>query len=107
MVQFILMFFPAFISIIIEEKLLKTENNIRNTIMNYTFYTTLNNIINLIIIYINYEENYLLFNNKIFTIYFSLKFSVLAFGVSIMTGIIFAFIKKYFDITLKINEENN
>ncbi len=107
MVQFILMFFPAFISIMIEEKLLKRTNDFRKTILNYAFYTVLNNLINISTLFITYEETHLSFNNKIFTIYFCLKFSILTFSVSILTGLIFAFLKKYFDITLKVNEKNN
>ena len=45
MVQFILMFFPAFISIAVESKLLKKGNNIQQLITKYGFYTAINNII--------------------------------------------------------------
>jgi hypothetical protein len=106
MVQFILMFFPAFISIMIEEKLLKTENNIQQIITKYGFYTAINNIIIFLVLYIMLEEKDVLLNGNFFNVYFIFKYSLISLVISVFSGATVSILNKYFDITLKHEKEN-
>jgi prolipoprotein diacylglyceryltransferase len=106
MVQFILMFFPAFISISTEEKLLKKKSEIQQLITKYGFYTAINNIVIFLILYIMLEEKDVLLNGEFFNIYFIFKYSIISFIISIFSGATISILNKYFDITLKHEKEN-
>lgn len=108
MTQFILMFFPAFISISTEGKLLKKDYNLQELITKYGFYTAIINFIMFAIFYFTLEDQYTPITYKMFNIRFIFKYTLMVFALSFILGLLNSIISKYFDITLKIhNEEKN
>ena len=107
MTQFILMFFPAFISISTEGKLLKRNYNLQELISKYGFYTAINNILIFILLYIMLSEKDVLINGDFFNVYFIFKYSLISLAIATFTGAVFSILNKYFDITIKTHEENN
>lgn len=107
MTQFILMFFPAFISISTEGKLLKKDYSLQELITKYGFYTAINNIMIFIILYVMLSEKDVLINGKFFNVFFIFKYSLIALFISIFTGATITVLNKYFDITIKTHEKNN
>ena len=107
MTQFILIFFPAFISISTEGKLLKKNYNLQQLITKYGFYTAINNILIFILLYAMLSEKDVLINGDFFNVYFIFKYSLISLVIATFTGAALSVLNKYFDITIKIHEKNN
>lgn len=88
MMFFISVFFPGVIATKVH-LLFSKENEIFNILFYYGIYTALILLFMLIILYFTSNDTYQIFNNNLFTIYFSLKYLLASYFLSVLLPLIY------------------
>lgn len=81
-------FFPGIIATKIH-LLLKKENKILNILFYYGIYTILILLLMLVVLYFTSNDTYQIFNNDLFTIYFSMKYMLASCFLSIFLPFVY------------------
>lgn len=103
MIEFILLFFPAIFSILVDEKINGKEDIKRNLIIKYTLYTFLILLSCLLTIYL-FKSNVIYWTEGIITISFLVKYLILACGYAALLPIICNFILANFELKIVLKK---
>ena len=87
-VFFISIFFPGIISTKIH-LLFSKERKILSILFYYGIYSALILLLMLIVLYFTSNDTYQIFNNNLFTIYFSLKYLLASYFLSVLLPLIY------------------
>lgn len=105
MIEFILLFFPAIFSILVDEKINGKEDIKRNLIIKYTMYTFLILLSCLLTIYL-FKNNVFYWTEGIITISFITKYLILSCGYAIILPIICNFILANFEFKIILKKDD-
>lgn len=103
---YICLFFPASISIIVNEKLNKTKKDIRDTLLSYFSYTFFINLIMNVIYHFIYTKKLDWYSTKLFTIDFSIQYMLISMAVAILLSCLVFIISKVVQINILVKERN-
>lgn len=103
---YICLFFPASISIIVNEKLNKTKKDIHDTLVSYFSYTFFINLIMNIIYHFIYTKKLNWYSTELFTFDFAIQYMLLSMAVAILLGCLVFIISKVVQINILVKERN-
>lgn len=101
---YICLFFPASISIFVNEKLNKEKKDMRDTLLSYFSYTFFINLIMNIIYHFIYTDKLDWFSTKLFTIDFSIQYMLISIVVAILLSCLIFIISKVVQINISVKE---
>ena len=104
--KFIFSFFPAFISIAVDNHINKKTYEIKKIIIKYGIYTYFINMFCNIAIFFIVKDKFLFYNEQTYTYDFCLKFTSLALLLSVVLPIIFKIIFDNFELSIKVKGKN-
>jgi len=105
MISFIILFFPTFITLFIENKRNKLTKE--DILFKYPIYNLTINFICLLITYIYKYEELIIIHDNFNILNFCVKYSIIAIILSILLPFIKEFIIKNFNIEVEIRREKN
>lgn len=103
---YICLFFPASISIIVNEKLNKTKKDIRDTLVSYLSYTFFINLIMNVIYHFIYTKKLNWYSTELFTFDFSIQYMLISMAVAILLGCLVFIVSKVVQINILVKERN-
>lgn len=103
---YICLFFPASISIIVNEKLNKTKKDIRDTLLSYFSYTFFISLIMNVIYHFIYTKKLDWYSTKLFTIDFSIQYMLISIAIAILLSCLVFIISKVVQINISVKERN-
>lgn len=103
---YICLFFPASISIIVNEKLNKAKKDIHDTLVSYFSYTFFINLIMNIIYHFIYTKKLNWYSTELFTFDFAIQYMLISMAVAILLGCLVYIISKVVQINILVKERN-
>lgn len=103
---YICLFFPASISIIVNEKLNKAKKDIHDTLVSYFSYTFFINLIMNIIYHFIYTKKLNWYSTELFTFDFAIQYMLISMAVAILLGCLVFIISKVVQINILVKERN-
>lgn len=103
---YICLFFPASISIIVNEKLNKAKKDIHDTLVSYFSYTFFINLIVNIIYHFIYTKKLNWYSTELFTFDFAIQYMLISMAVAILLGCLVFIISKVVQINILVKERN-
>lgn len=103
---YICLFFPASISIIVNEKLNKAKKDIHDILVSYFSYTFFINLIMNIIYHFIYTKKLNWYSTELFTFDFAIQYMLISMAVAILLGCLVFIISKVVQINILVKERN-
>lgn len=101
---FILMFMPASLAVLIEEKLKKEKKDVRSSILSYFAYTFIITLIMSAVIYFINSDKFIWYQESTYTYNFCFRYGLLSFLLAIILPCIVYVIPKVVQINIEVKE---
>lgn len=106
MIEFLVFFFPAFISLGIVYKSNEHKKNIQEFLINYAVYTTVINFITLLIIYMYKHNEIIILDASAFTVSFAFKYMVASVFIAMILPTLDKTIRQIINIKIEVKKYN-
>lgn len=106
MIEFLVFFFPSFISLGIVYKSNDYKKSTQEFLINYAIYTTVINFVSLLIIYAYRYGEIITLDNSTFTVSFAFKYMMVSMFIAIMLPVLDKTIRKIIDIKIEVKKYN-